>query len=796
MATTRIGVRELVEFVLRSGDLNQRQGSQNTALNGARIHRRLQKQRGDDYEKEVYLKQSVTMSGREYTIDGRADGISHTTDEDYTIEEIKTSDLDFAEVSENTLQLYWGQAQVYGYILAQQKDLAAVTLQLTYFQTTTEVVTTKTKVMQQAELTAFFQQLIAEYEEWLVLRDQWRAQRNTTVKQIDFPFLAYRQGQRELAVAVYKSILLQKRLFVEAPTGTGKTISTLFPAIKALGEDKIQRVFYLTAKQSTRQVAEDALALLSQQGMQLKSITLTAKDKITFAEEVDLAPENNPYMLGYYDRVKPALRDLLMHENQLTRTVIEEYARKHTVDPFEFSLDASLFADVIICDYNYLFDPIVYLQRFFSEPDRDNFFLVDEVHNLVSRSRDMYSASVSSQTFQAVLQQAKTESSAGTSALEKLTHKVKRALTKISKPLRDDDITEMTGQAPLDSVNQALADWVAKVHDWLAEYQDNPLVDTLLDAYFASLTYLKIADLYDETYQSLVLYDHKLRQTTVKQLCLDPSAFLDRALGLGAGAILFSATLSPLSYYQQVLGNNADSLTFRLASPFPSQNQALLVTPYIQTTYRQREQNLDRIIASIGAMVNAKVGNYLVFLPSYSYLETVQAAFAATYPQLKTISQATQMDETQRADFLAQFTVQPTETLVGFCVLGGIFSEGIDLKGERLIGVAIVGVGLPGLSIERNLVRDYFDAQQGTGFQYAYQLPGMNHVLQAAGRLIRGSHDVGVILLLDQRFASSRYTQLFPAHWQHFQRCYSVAQLTNQIDQFWQMVAAKNKALD
>ncbi len=792
---TKIGVRELVEFVLRSGDLNQRQGSQNTALNGARIHRRLQKQRGADYEKEVYLKQTVTMSGRDYVIDGRADGISHT-DKQYTIEEIKTSDLDFSELSENTLRLYWGQAQVYGYILAVQQELTDVTLQLTYFQTTTETITTKTKVLSRTELTDFFQQLIADYEEWLVLRDQWRAQRNQTVKQVTFPFPAYRQGQRELAVAVYKTILLQKRLFVEAPTGTGKTISTLFPAIKALGEDKIQRVFYLTAKQSTRQVAEEAVALLSQQGMQLKSITLTAKDKITFAEEADLAPEENPYMLGYYDRIKPALRDLLTNENQLTRAVIEAYARKHMVDPFEFSLDASLFADVIICDYNYLFDPIVYLQRFFSEPDQDNFFLVDEVHNLVSRSRAMYSASVSSQTFQAVLQQTKDSSSAGSSALEKITRKVKRALTKISKPLRDADVTEMTGQAPLDSVTEALADWVAKVHDWLGEYPDSPLVEILLDAYFTSLTYLKIADLYDDTYQSLVTYDSKLRQTTVKQLCLDPSAFLDRSLSLGAGAILFSATLSPLSYYQQVLGNSAASLPFRLASPFPPQHQALLVTPYIQTTYRQREQNLERIVTSIGAMVNAKTGNYLVFLPSYSYLETVQTAFSAAYPQLTIITQTNQMDETQRADFLTQFKPAPLETLVAFCVLGGIFSEGIDLKGERLSGVAIVGVGLPGLSTERNLVRDYFDAQQGTGFQYAYQLPGMNHVLQAAGRLIRGSHDVGVILLLDQRFASSRYTQLFPAHWQHFQRCYSVAQLTTQIEHFWQMVAMKDKALD
>lgn len=780
----RIGIRQLVEFVLRSGDLNQRQGSQNTALDGARIHRRLQKQRDDAYQKEVYLKQPVTMNGHDYVIDGRADGIEQTTT-GYLIEEIKTSDVPFDQLSANTLQLYWGQVQVYGYILAQQQDLAQVTLKLTYFQRTTKVETPTQKSFTREQLTAFFTDLIQQYEEWLVLRDQWRAERNRTVKQTDFPFPAYRQGQRELAVAVYKTILLHKRLFVEAPTGTGKTISTLFPAIKALGEDQIQRVFYLTAKQSTRQVAEQAVALLSQQGLRLKSITLTAKDKLTFAEEVDVPPEQNPYMIGYYDRIKPALKDMLSHEYQLTRPVIERYARRHQVDPFEFSLDASLFADVIICDYNYLFDPQVYLQRFFSQADPDNFFLVDEAHNLVSRSRAMYSAEIGTQTFQPLSHALKGESSAAISALKTPLNKVKRALTKMSKPLREQQVAELTNQAPLTTLNQALADWVLKVHDWLGENPDDPQTELVLDAYFSSLSYLKISELYDATYQTLVRYQAKTHQTQVSQLCLDPSAFLDRALALGSGAVLFSATLSPLTYYQQVLGSSSDSLPFQLATPFSQQHQALLVTTYIQTTYRQRQRNLTKIVASLGALVQGKPGNYLVFLPSYQYLETVAAAFQQAYPNIETVSQASQMTEEQRQAFLARFKPQTAHTLVGFCVLGGIFAEGIDLKGQRLIGVAIVGVGLPGLSTERNLVRDYFDGQQGTGFQYAYQLPGMNHVLQAAGRLIRGSQDVGVILLLDQRFASSRYTKLFPAHWQRFQRSASVQQLTQQIQHFW-----------
>lgn len=405
---TKIGIRQLVEFVLRSGDLNETKNSQNTALNGARIHRRLQKQRGKnpDYQSEVYLKTEVTMNDNEYLISGRADGLK-ITDKSILIEEIKTSDQPFEELSDNTLELYWGQVKVYGYlILKDQPEFDHVTLRLTYFQVSTEKITTDEQVYSREELNAFFKNLIDEYEYWLVLRANLRKERNTSIKELQFPFPKFRTGQHELAAAVYKTILYETRLFVEAPTGTGKTISTMFPAIKAMGEEKIQRLFYLTAKQSTRRVAEEAIELMASKGLKLKSITLTAKDKIRFPEQ-DVPPEKDPYMIGYYDRLKPALSDLLTNEDSITREVIEKYAKKHQVDPFEFSLDASLFCDVIICDYNYLFDPLVYLQRFFIEKDTDNFFLIDEAHNLVSRSRSMYSAQISDQKIAGLLKVAK-----------------------------------------------------------------------------------------------------------------------------------------------------------------------------------------------------------------------------------------------------------------------------------------------------------------------------------------------------------------------------------------------------
>lgn len=781
---TKIGIRQLVEFVLRSGDLIETKNSQNTAANGARIHRRLQKQRSkdDNYESEVYLKSIVTMNGTDYLISGRADGIT-LTDSGALIEEIKTSDQPFEELSDNTLELYWGQVKVYGYLLLKDHpEFDHVTLHLTYFQVSNENVTTDEKVLTRDELTKFFQDLIDEYEYWLTLRAKLRKTRNESIQKLQFPFPAFRTGQHELAAAVYKTIYLQKRLFVEAPTGTGKTISTLFPAIKAMGEEKVQRLFYLTAKQSTRHVAEETIELMADKGLKLKSITLTAKDKIRFPEE-DVPPEENPYMIGYYDRLKPALADLLTNEDAITRAVVEKYAKKHTVDPFEFSLDASLFCDVIICDYNYLFDPLVYLQRFFVEKDTDNFFLIDEVHNLVSRSRSMYSAEISDKAIAALLKSARGIKNKASEDFQKQLKKVRRVFNQIKKVLKEEARNEkITADAP-DKLINVLGKFDDFMGEWMQDQKPSDFLDDAKDFFFDCLTFVKIGALYDDSYKTRIVIEDK--NIVVKQLCLDPSHFIDQSLDLGLGAVLFSATLSPMNYYQNVLGGIEHSLAYQLPSPFPAQNQAIMITQYVQTTYKQRPFNQDKIVDSLATLIQGKTGNYMFFFPSYGYLQQIKAAFEEKYPEVETIAQVGSMDNTERQAFLDQFQTDPTQTLAAFCVLGGIFSEGIDLRGNKLIGVAIVSVGLPGLSAENNLIRDYYDENNGHGFEYAYQMPGLNNVLQAAGRLIRSSHDEGIVLLLDQRFGSSRYTQLFPQHWQHFQRINSIGRLKFAVDNFW-----------
>ncbi len=784
MPTTRIGIRELVERTVRTGDLNPaNQASNNTAQVGSRIHRQLQDaHEEDDYESEVYLKASATIAGQDYLIDGRADGVL-TTDAGVTVEEIKTSARSFAHLPQNTTDRYWAQAFVYAHYLCEQRDLTDITIDLIYVDTRNKDAEHHEQHKTAAELADFYRQLLAQFAIWMQMRQDIIATRNESAQTLAFPFDQFRDGQRQFAGNVYKTIYSGSRLFVEAPTGTGKTISTLFPTIKAMGAGLINRAFYLTAKTATRTVAEDAMAHMTAKGLHAKSITLTAKDTITFADEPE-DPTTNPYMLGYYDRLLPALVDLLSHNDCITRTVIEACARKYTVDPFEFSLDASLFCDVIICDYNYLFDPRVFLQRFFAEDDDENFFLIDEAHNLVDRSRSMYSAEVNRAAFSSLLP-----------ALTQEKGRPDRKLTKLRKAIRaviecfnvlDSNLTkeEHFQDDDIAQVRDVLDTFTAECHDWL-EMEPTPqvkhVVDTCLDTFFLANAYLKISELYNDVYVTRTFrVDGDLH---VRLVCLNASDFLDASMNKGRGAVLFSATLSPMSYYRDVLGGAENSLETHMPSPFPPSNQLVMVAQNIQTTYRERERSLPAITAALTAMVAAHSGNYLVFAPSYAYLERVKMAFVLANPDTEVVSQTPAMTNRDRDAFLTAFTGDTPVT--GFAVLGGSFSEGIDLRGKALEGVAVVSVGLPGLSGETDRLKEYYQHRNGQGFAYAYQLPGFNNVLQAAGRVIRGATDVGVVLLLDQRFAERRYVDLFPRHWQNWRVAHATRDLANTLDDFW-----------
>ncbi|KAF1296908.1 ATP-dependent helicase [Enterococcus sp. JM4C] len=780
MKQSKIAVRQLVEFILRKGSIDSgKNNSNHTALEGARIHRKLQKEAGEAYQKEVFLKTEVIFDDLTLTIEGRADGIFEQEGQWY-IDEIKTSEPRFEDLEPEQIDLFYYQAMVYGHIYMSQNELDELTVQLTYFQTIEEKVTRTTRHFTAEDLKEFFDQLVSEYKEWMIFRENWRTVRNASLMALKFPYDQYRTGQRELAVAAYKTIRTKQKLFAEAPTGTGKTISTLFPTLKAIGEEEGERVFYLTAKTITRQVAEDALVALSEVGAETKSVTLTAKDKICFLTERNCTPEHCIYANGYYDRLNEGLWDILNHENQMNREIIEAYAKKHTLCPFELSLDISLWCDVIIGDYNYLFDPKVYLRRFFEqEENEENIFLIDEAHNLVNRSREMYSATITKNHCQEVMRE-----------LGKEHKKIQRALKKVSKEFlaiekiaEEDNWTYHHQKQPAESLINQLYKLSEKMKEWLAEFPEDSAQPKVLSFYFDVLGFLKMSEYYDDHYETTI--ERKQGDLYVRQFCIDPSDFLESSLNKGKASLLFSASFSPLPYYQRVLGGK-ESLAYRLPSPFPEENQQIVVANYIETTYQKRQSSEAAVIAAIGDLVQAKTGNYFAFFPSYQYLDTIAEGFRQAYPDVQLVIQDTNMNEQEREAFLNKFKMNPEKTLIGFCVLGGIFSEGIDLKGTRLIGSAIVGVGLPQMNHEQELIKEYYDETESNGFSYAYQLPGMNKVLQAAGRVIRDATDVGVVLLLDRRFKTPRYQELFPPHWRQYETAFTADQLKKTIDSFWQ----------
>ena len=746
----------------------------------------MQKQRFSDYDAEYYLDKTLKINNIDFHLDGRADAVK-MSEKSAEIVEIKTSDVEFKQLPDSILTLYWGQIKTYAYLLMDKfSQYDEVNLTLTYVQTPDDIIHSEHLTISKDDAKQFFDHLIKEYEEWLKLRTDIIKKRNRTAKQMKFPFAKFRKGQRELAAVVYKTIASQKHLFTQAPTGTGKTISTLFPAVKAMGEDLANRIFYLTAKQSTRAVAQEAMDLMMKKGLFIKSITLSAKEKITFEEEADLKPEDNPYMIGYYDRLKPAIKDALEHENEITFETIQQYARQYKIDPFEFSLDLSQFCDVIICDYNYLFDPQVHLQRYFTVEDSDNVFLIDEAHNLVNRSRDMYSAQLSNRPLDNLIKQSK-DNVEENEALHKALKSFKRSYTINTKPLTDGDENYVNLDHLLKAFNKQVSHLSDVISDWLAkDHDDDELNDAIVDYYFQLISYQKISDWFDDTFKTRLFYDRD-GYVIVKLFCMDPSYFLAQSLQLGGSAILFSATLSPMDYYQRVLGDEDDSLTYEMSSPFEDSHQQIIMTNYIETTYKKRDQSITPIVQTIDAMIKSKTGHYLIFLPSTHYLTQVVEAFQKKHPTIDTIVQKSHMEPDERQDFIDTFKHDDNRTLVGFALLGGIFCEGIDLKGTHLIGVGIVSVGLPGLNPENDLIKHFFDAENGHGFDFAYQLPGLNNVFQAAGRLIRTNKDLGNVVLMDRRFQQRRYRRFFPRNWnsRNLATSYNLKQTQQLLQNFW-----------
>lgn len=774
----RISVRSLVEFILREGDIDNRvSGSmeKDAMLLGGKIHRKIQSRMGTNYTAEVPLKIQMPCDGFVLQIEGRADGVLKD-DGKVLIDEIKGI-LRSLEHLEAPVPVHLAQAKCYAYIYAVQNSLKCIDVQMTYCQMETEEIRRFCQEFEFQELQTWFQDLVTQYEKWAKFEIEWRNVRNDSIRQIEFPF-PYREGQRDLVASVYRTILRKKKLFIQAPTGVGKTMATVFPAVRAMGEGLGEKIFYLTAKTIMRTVAEQAFSLLKEKGLLYKTITLTAKEKICFCEEAECNPDACPYAKGHFDRVNDAVFDLITHSGDWSREVLEEQAKKYMVCPFEMSLDVSNWADAVICDYNYVFDPQAHIKRFFSESGKEEYlFLIDEAHNLVERGREMYSASLYKEDLLEVRKLVKAEDP----KLAKRLSECNQQFLELKRECEHYQILKSVSHIALKLMNV-----LSKLEDYLEECKDAEKKKRVLDFYFAVRSFLNIHDIMDENY---VIFSEMMEdgRFQIKLFCVNPAVNLQNYLEQGNSTIFFSATLLPVHYYKKLLSVEKDDYAVYAHSSFPQENKFLFIGTDVSTRYTRRgESTYQRFARYIAVMAEQKKGNYMAFFPSYRFLEEVHTCFLECVDhEVDSICQVSYMDEEQREEFLEEFEREREKSLVAFCVMGGIFSEGIDLTDDKLIGAVIAGTGLPQVCTEREILKQYFNAADMDGFDYAYLYPGMNKVLQSAGRVIRTESDRGVILLLDDRFRAMRYREVFPREWQQYQLG-SVKNLEQEIRTFWE----------
>lgn len=771
----QISVRNLVEFILRSGDLtssNSKADPEAMHL-GSRMHRKIQKQMGDSYEAELPLSITVPVSYDDMdfslTIEGRADGIIHnkkeeeeislfSSDGEYgapevVIDEIKGVFRELSHISE-PVGVHRAQAMCYAYIYAVKFNHKRIGIRISYCNLESEQLKYFEESFSIDELTEWFNRLVNEYIKWAAWQLKWIERRNQRIKELNFPF-EYRTGQKELVTGVYKTILRKKKLFIEAPTGVGKTISTVFPAVKAMGEGLVEKIFYLTAKTIARTVAEDTFRLLGNNGASLKVISLTAKEKLCILDKPACNPDTCPRANGHYDRINDAVFDLLTAENDISRELIEQYAEKHCVCPYEMSLDVSLWSDAIICDYNYVFDPVVSLRRYFSaDKQSDYVFLIDEAHNLVDRGREMYSAVLYKDDFLEVKRYIKDQ----WPKLSKCFDKCNNDLLKMKRACDDFEVLDR-----IDDFCMHLISLMTEFDLYLQEGVASEGEEEIIKLYLDIRHFLNMYEIHDDKYT--IFTDYEEERFRIKLQCMDPSKNLLNCMDKGRSSILFSATLLPIQYYMEQLGGKKDEdYAIYAPSSFPVENRLIMIANDVSTIYSRRNESQYRKICNyIKEFTSARVGNYMVFFPSYQMMQAVAEIAEGQLEGL--VIQSSSMTESQKEEFLAQFVDEPGSSRIGFCVMGGIFSEGIDLRNDRLIGAVIVGTGLPMVCNERELFRGYYDEKCNAGFEYAYLYPGINKVLQSGGRVIRTKDDKGAILLLDDRFTKQQYYNLFPREW-------------------------------
>ena len=780
--TLRISVRNLVEFILRSGDLDNSSGTsgdKEAMLKGGRLHRKIQRSMKGDYQAEVSLKKESEYDDVVIQVEGRADGI-FTEDGAVYIDEIKGT-YGNVQAMDMPIPVHRAQAMCYGMIWGEKEGISEIHIQMTYAHLETEETRRFREDFSIEELKGWYQKLLDAYHKWIAYSLNWKKERNASMKDLQFPF-PYREGQRDIVSGVYHTVSSGKTLFVQAPTGVGKTMSAIFPSVRAIGEGKGETLFYLTAKTITGTVAQEAFHILREKGLKFKVTAITAKEKLCFQDTPECTPEKCPYAKGHFDRVNDAVYELWTTEEVYSREVIRAHAEKWQVCPFEMCLDLSVWVDGVICDYNYAFDPNVHLKRFFGENiSGDYIFLIDEAHNLVERGREMYSAEISRQTLFTLRKK-----------IRKHFPKLARALDKASRQMLELEEDLKASQNPYQVLSNpgvlpvTFLTISGELEEILEEKNlEEELRKEILEFYFVVRDFLNVSELVDENY---VVYTECFGENDfrLRLFCVNPAANLSEYLKKGRSAVFFSATLFPILYYRELLTTETDAYGIYVQSPFSAKNRRILIGSDVSSRYTRRNHTEYRKIAEyISRCVWQRQGNYMVFFPSYRLMEDVYQVYEEEFSVdwVRCIRQNSDMTEREREEFLEEFQSREG-TLVGFCVLGGIFSEGVDLTGESLIGAIIVGTGLPQIGSEREILKEYYDRKKQSGFDYAYRYPGMNKVLQAAGRVIRTKEDRGVILLLDDRFLGRDYGEIFPREWKDRSSC-RLNTVEEAVSRFW-----------
>lgn len=778
----RISVRNLVEFILRSGDLDNSSGTsgdKEAMLKGGRLHRKIQRSMKGDYQAEVSLKKESEYEDVIIQVEGRADGI-FTEDGAVYIDEIKGT-YGNVQAMDTPIPVHRAQAMCYGLIWGEKEGISEIHIQMTYAHLETEETRRFREDFSIEELESWYQKLLDAYHKWIAYSLNWKKERNASMKDLQFPF-PYREGQRDIVSGVYHTVSNGKTLFVQAPTGVGKTMSAIFPSVRAIGEGKGETLFYLTAKTITGTVAQEAFHILREKGLKFKVTTITAKEKLCFQDTPECTPEKCPYAKGHFDRVNDAVYELWTTEEVYSREVIRAHAEKWQVCPFEMCLDLSVWVDGIICDYNYVFDPNVHLKRFFGENiSGDHIFLIDEAHNLVERGREMYSAGISRQSLVALRKKIKKRFSKLARTLEKANRQMKELEENLAETGKGYQVLANPGVLPITFL--AIS---GELEEILEEKElEEELRREILEFYFIVRDFLNVSELVDENY---VVYTENGAEEgfRLKLFCVNPAENLGEYLKKGRSAIFFSATMFPMLYYRELLTTDRDAYGIYVQSPFPKENRRILIGSDVSSRYTRRNRAEYRKIAGyIARCVWQRPGNYMVFFPSYRLMEDVLQVYEEEFSVdwVRCVCQTPDMTEQEREGFLEGFQ-EREGTLVGFCVLGGIFSEGVDLTGESLIGAVIVGTGLPQIGSQREILKEYYDKKNHCGFDYAYRYPGMNKVLQAAGRVIRTKEDKGVILLLDDRFWDRDYQEIFPREWQDRTGC-RLDTVEGAVETFW-----------